>query len=786
MKDETPNSPDSPPEPLRVLFIEHDKDDVDLCVDSLRRAGFDPVVRVVASKEEFLQALCHTEFDVVISDFRLPEWTGMEALDLLLQDGRDIPFILVTGWLGDESAVECIKRGVTDYVLKDRLARLPEAVRRALEEKSLREERARIEQALRLSEQRYRTLMETAPDAIFIIDKQSIIQYTNPAASRIFGYPVEELLGKPLTLLMPASHRDLHLHGMWRYLETRKKQMRWDCIEFPGLHRDGREIPLEISVGEFLHNGRHVFTGIVRDISERFQAEAERMRLITAIEQTTEGVLITDMRGAIQYVNPAFVKMTGYSREEVVGQNPRLLQSGIHDTPFYEQLWKTVLAGKTWHGEIVNRRKDGTLYTEEMSITPVRDAGGQVTHFIAIKQDITQRRTLEQQLRQAQKFEAIGQLIGGIAHDFNNVIGAILGWAEMGLDEVPPDSRAHSYFKKTRAQADRAAALIRQLLAFARRQILEPRNLSINHSVADLTSMLESVLGKDIEIKSVLAPDLAIVRADPTQIEQVLLNLCINARDAMPGGGRLVIETENVDIDDEYCRLHPYSRPGRYVRLTVSDSGTGMDAATLEHIFEPFFTTKEPGRGTGLGLATAFGIVKQHGGFLHVYSELGHGSVFHIYFPAVEAKPDLVSKPEEEAARGGSETILLAENHEGLRETARSTLEKLGYRVLPVPEGAAAVDLFRSQPDTIDLALLDVVMPHLNGPEAYALMEVLRPGLPVVFTSGYTAETPAFTEAQKRGLPILPKPYSPSQLARKVREALDRRLAPTPSSRRHR
>jgi len=526
-----PNSPPAPSQPLRVLLVEHDTADIELCRDVLKRAGFTLDLRVAATAEQFAACLGDADFDVVLADYRLPEWNGMEALELLHKQSRDIPFILVTGTLGDESAVECIKQGATDYVLKDRLARLPEAVRSALHEKALRVE----------------------------------------------------------------------------------------------------------------------------------------------------------------------------------------------------------------------------------------------------------RRALEQQLRQAQKYEAIGQLVGGIAHDFNNVIGAILGWAEMGMDEVPPDSRAHSYFKKTRAQADRAAALIRQLLAFARRQILEPRNLSLHQSVADLTSMLESLLDKNIEVKTVLAPDLAIVRADPTQIEQILLNLCINARDAMPGGGRLVIETENVDIDDEYCRLHPYSRPGRYARLTVSDTGTGMDAATLEHIFEPFFTTKEPGRGTGLGLATAFGIVKQHGGFLHVYSELGHGSVFHIYLPAVEAKPDLISKPEEEAARGGSETILLAEDHEGLRETARSTLEKLGYRVLPVPDGAAAVDLFRRQPDRIDLALLDVVMPHLNGPEAYALMEVVRPGLPVLFTSGYTSETPVFTEAQKRGLPILPKPYSPSQLARKVREALDRHLVPVPS-----
>ena len=349
------------------------------------------------------------------------------------------------------------------------------------------------------------------------------------------------------------------------------------------------------------------------------------------------------------------------------------------------------------------------------------------------------------------------------------------------MEQASPESREYGYFKKTRAQADRAAALIRQLLAFARRQILEPRNININSSVADLLSMLETILGRNIEVKTVMAPDLGVVCADPTQIEQVLLNLCINARDAMPRGGRLVIETENVNIDTEYCRLHPFTFPGNYVRVTVSDTGIGMDAATLEHIFEPFFTTKEPGRGTGLGLATAFGIVKQHGGFLNVYSEPGQGSVFRVCFPAVQVKADVVSKLEEEAVRGGTETILLAEDHEGVLETACSALKSLGYRVLPVPDGGAALDLFRRQAGAIDLVLLDVVMPHLNGPEAYALMEVLRPGLPVVFTSGYTAETPAFTDVVKRGIPILPKPYSSSQLARKVREALDRRLAPVSS-----
>lgn len=659
-----PPTPHNPPEgpllPLRVLLIEHDAGDIELCRQTLRRAGFDPAIRVVSQKEDLPAALRENEFDVVLSDFRMPEWSGMEALEFLQKQGSDIPFLLVSGSLGDESAVQCIKKGVTDYILKDRIARLPEAVRSALREKTLRAERAHATAELRASEERYRTVAETATDAIFIMDEQSLILYANSAATRIFGWPVGELLGKELTLLMPEALREAHRRGLRRYLETGQRHVHWECIEFPGLHRDDREIPLEISYGEFLQNGRHVFTGIVRDISER--------------------------------------------------------------------------------------------------------------------------RTLERQLRQAQKFEAIGQLVGGIAHDFNNVIGAILGWAEMGMEETSVGTRPHSYFEKTRAQADRAAALIRQLLAFARRQVLEPRNLSLNQSVGEVMTMLDSLLGKNIEVKSVLASNLAVIRADPTQIEQILLNLCLNARDAMPSGGRLVIETDNTEIDDHYCRLHPYTRAGRYVRLTVSDTGTGMDAATLERIFEPFFTTKEAGRGTGLGLATAFGIVKQHGGFLNVYSELGHGTVFRLYFPIVEAPTEQTSKPTEETLHGGPETILIAEDHEGVRESACCTLERLGYHVVPVPDGAAALDLFRREPDRFDLVLLDVVMPHLNGPEVYALMEVLRPGLPVLFTSGYTAETQTFADVNRRGLPILAKPYSSSQLARKVRDTLDRRFAPAATS----
>src|SRR5713226_2374108 len=315
--------------------------------------------------------------------------------------------------------------------------------------------------------------------------------------------------------------------------------------------------------------------------------------------------------------------MTRYARVEAVGQSVGILKSGKQDDEFYRGLWDTILAGRTWFGEMINRRKDGSSYAQESNITPVRNDAGAITHFIAIQQDVTERRALEEQLRQGQKFEAIGQLAGGIAHDFNNVIGAILGWAELGQDETQQGSTPHGYFRKIADQSNRAAALIRQLLTFARRQAVEPTGIQLNEIIPDLINLLDNVLGKDIELKTVLAPDLRMVRASPPQIEQVLMNLCVNARDAMLQGGRLVIATANAELGPEACRRFPEARPGSYVSLSVSDTGVGIDASIREHIFEPFFTTKEVGKGTGLGLATVYGIVKQHGGVVVVESELG-------------------------------------------------------------------------------------------------------------------------------------------------------------------
>ncbi len=387
-----------------------------------------------------------------------------------------------------------------------------------------------------------------------------------------------------------------------------------------------------------------------------------------------------------------------------------------------------------------------------------------------------ERKRLEGRVQQLQKYEAIGRLVGGIAHDFNNMIGAILGWAEMGSGETEPATRLHGRFQKIREQSLRAGKLTAQLLAFAGGQILQPRKVNLNALVQEEMSLLSRIIGADIEVQILVAPDLRVTLADPSQLEQVLMNLCLNARDAMAGGGQLTIETQNVELGTEFCREHAFDRPGSYVLLSVSDTGMGMDTATIEHIFEPFFTTKEMGKGTGLGLATVYGIVKQHGGFIQASSEAGKGASFRVYLPAANGDHEPRAIEREDQPLRGRETILLAEDHDGLRETAQEMLQALGYRVLVAPDGGIALELFKANSKQIDLIVMDVVMPSMSGPEAYLEMAALRPGVRVIFTTGYTPKARALVSMIEKGAVILQKPYSLTSLSQMVRGALEVQL----------
>jgi two-component system, cell cycle sensor histidine kinase and response regulator CckA len=679
--------------------------------------------------------------------------------------------------------VECIKQGVTDYVVKTHLSRLPIVVSRALEEKTLRDARSFMIEALRQSESNSLFLFAHNPLPMWVFDMQSLkFLQINDAARHHYGYEQIEFMHMTVSNLHPDEE-------IPRLLATFQSNPDGEKTAGPWHHRlkDGSLIDVDILLHTMVYSGRPAGLVVAQDITERKRAEEEKQKFFTLVENSRDFISVADLRCNVQYINQWGRSLLGMS-----GTDP-VRGTHTHDYVAEEDLalmrdtvFPAILSTGQWRGELRLRdHQTGQAIPTDFVGFLLRDSQTDEARFVAtVSRDIRERRVLEQQLRNAQKFEAIGQLAGGIAHDFNNVIGAILGWAELGEEQAASsDARLVKYFKKIHLQCERVGALVRQLLAFARRQILEPRNISLNQAVQDVLNLLDKVIGKDIELKTALAQDLALVRADPTQIEQVLMNLCLNSRDAMPKGGCISIETANAEFSDEDCRGKVEFQPGRFVRISVSDTGMGMDAAVRDHIFEPFFTTKETGKGTGLGLATVYGIVKQHCGFILVESEPGRGCTFNIFFPhSGDATPAEKWPPpaSNQPIRGGTETILIADDHEGVREMAHAALELLGYRVLLAHDGEEALSIFSAQRDSIALVLLDVIMPRRNGLETYAAIAALKPGIPVVFVTGYSKETVVLAEMIERGITVLHKPYSPGALSRQVRDTLDRAAAISP------
>ncbi len=516
--------------------------------------------------------------------------------------------------------------------------------------------------------------------------------------------------------------------------------------------------------------------GTSEDITEEKRLEDERARLVTAIEQSDESVIITDTDGLILYVNPAFERVSGYSSAEALGRTPRILRSGAHEPGFYEHLWQTIGRGEVWHGLFINRHKDGPLFEVQTVISPVRTEEGAIINYVALQRDVTNERRLERQLRQAQKMEAIGQLAGGVAHDFNNLLQVIGGYTEMALAALPQNTAAARQLELGRSAIGRAARLVRQLLVFGRQQVGQPETIDLNNVVADMLKMLRRLIGEHIEL--VLKPGYKpqMVYADPGQIEQVIMNLCVNARDAMPDGGRVTVETSGVTLDAAFCVEHPWAQPGEYVLICVSDTGTGMPMEVQEHIFEPFYSTKEVGKGTGLGLATVYAIISQHQGAVLVDSELGKGTTFRIYLPASKDAPDAsttlsIERPDD--IPGGMETILVAEDDELVRELAVEVLTHKGYRVLAACDGIEGMDLFAQHQDEIGLVLADVVMPRASGRALCEYVVERRPRLPVIYCSGYSRDVLRGHLLDGEERPLIHKPYNRVTLLKRVRETLD-------------
>jgi PAS domain S-box-containing protein len=500
-------------------------------------------------------------------------------------------------------------------------------------------------------------------------------------------------------------------------------------------------------------------------------AQVEDRLLGNAVQSSGEMIAITDVDGRFSFVNRAFLQAYGYTEEEVLGQPADLVGSPVNPIGLREKVRAETQRGG-WVGELMTRRKDGTELPVSLRTSPIRDEAGGHLGLVAIAHDITERRTLEVRLHQAEKMEAVGRLAGGVAHDFNNLLGVIQGYGELLKRHVGARDPGREKLDQMMKASQRAAALTRQLLAFGRRQMMEPRVLRLDSLLADSEPLLRRLAGEDLDIELRKSPGLACVRADAGQIDQVLMNLVANARDSMPHGGRVVIETANVEWEEGGCP-GPFPAPaGRYVRLSVRDTGTGIDQKTLAHIFEPFFTTKETGRGTGLGLATVYGIVKQSGGYIDVKSEPGKGSTFDVYLPAVEAEPEPVKPAAPAASASGGQTILVVEDEDSLREVAREVLEQNGYRVLTASCGNEALSVSAAHPEPVRLLLADVVMPGMSGPELAARLQPQRPEMSVLFMSGYAEEVVA-QHGTIRGTRLLTKPFSVAALAESVHEVLE-------------
>ena len=512
-----------------------------------------------------------------------------------------------------------------------------------------------------------------------------------------------------------------------------------------------------------------------RELAERKRAEEHLRKLSVAVEQNPASIVITDTSGTIEYVNPHFTGLTGYTFDEAVGRNPSMLKTGETSREEYTELWETILSGGEWRGEFHNRKKNGDLYWEQALIAPIRDNSYAITHFIAIKEDITERKQLEGQLRHAQKMDAIGQLAGGIAHDFNNILTAIVGYASIMQLKLSDDSPLKKNAEQIVTTAERGASLTQGLLAFSRKQASNPVAVDLNEIINRVHQLLLRLISEDIHLEINLDHHVLPVLADSGQIEQVLMNLSTNARDAMPQGGSIVITTETVTLNTDFVIARGFGTPGRYALLTFTDSGAGMEPEIVRHVFEPFYTTKELGKGTGLGLSIVYGIIKKHSGYVLCYSTIGIGTIFQIYLPLLDSAPAEIGKRalERELDVQGESFILLAEDNETTRVLGREILEEFGYSVVEAVDGEDALEKFREQGGRISLVILDVIMPKMNGREVYDAIRGIAPDTRVLFCSGYARDVVVSQGGLEEGMNYLAKPFTPKELLMKIREVLD-------------
>jgi PAS domain S-box-containing protein len=774
----------SAPHPLRIVHLEDDLGAHELVRALLAADGIDASVEHVDEPEAYRRALTPNPPDLILSDFNLPGIDGHTALALKRELCPAVPFIFVTGALGEETAVETLRNGATDFVLKGSLARLTTSVRRAIAETLEHRERLHAEQSLRASEERFRRLTANAPDAIFRyrFEPRPGYEYISPAIEQIVGYRPEEFYADPelaSRITHPGDRDELRAIARSRIVPLRIREIRWIARDGRTVVTEQRFVPVRDELGQLV-----AVEGIARDISDRKQSEEQIHLLSEAIEQCPVGVFVTDATNRILFVNTRLQSMSGYESAEFLGRDPALLLASDNPAELNGDILQSLHSGHTWQGDITCRRKTGENYTVRATMAPVFDKDGRVRNYLSIHEDVTavrqeqeRRHQLEAQLFQAQKLETIGTLAGGIAHDFNNILTGILGFTEIASLALPEDHPAHNDLAEVRKAGMRAKDLVAQILTFARQKTAQQVPLELAGSVDDALKLVRASTPATIEIERDLHPGR--IRADPTAIHQIVLNLCTNAVHAMHGKvGRLTIRVTPFTCTELLPGTSPKLKPGSYLCLSISDTGHGMDDATLKRLFEPFFTTKKAGEGTGLGLALVRGIVNSHNGALRITSRPGAGTTFDIFLP-VSVETEQKTDPLTAIVPGNGEAIAVIDDEKSVATFVGARLEQLKYRTAVFSDPREALAAIRAEPRRFDLVVTDLTMPHLTGHDLIQTLRTEKLALPAVLMSGFCNDGLTEDGIGRLGRTILlTKPFNGDDLARAVRQALETPLLP--------
>ncbi len=762
---------------LRVLLVEDNPGDADLIMELLPAHG--PVlfeIECVARLSEALERVISNRFDIILLDLSLPDSDGLETLRAMRRHGAELPIVVLTGNNDERMALSAIQEGAQDYLVKglpDK-SQLARAIKYAVERKQ-------AEERVRTSEAKYRQLHESMMDAFCRIDLSGRIIESNGVFMNMLGYKADELYRLAFDEITPPQW-----HASESAIIDQQVLLRGysDVYEKEFLRKDGTLVTAELRMVLLKDKNGHPagMWAIIRDITGRKRAEAslksseEFIRSI--LYSVDESFVVIDRNYRIISANRAFCEQSGMSLEEVTG---RYCYNISHHMPQpCSEVYQDCACKRTFETgepavfvETITGKSGKQIHLEKKTYA-MKDESGNINSVIEIVNDITEKINLENQVRQSQKMEAIGTLAGGIAHDFNNILTAILGYGHIIKTKMGPDDPLRLYIEHMLEGADRAAHLTKDLLIFSRKQISEKKPVDLNDIISKVEKFLVRIIGEDIKCRVMLQKDPIVVHADLHQLEQVLMNLATNARDAMVKGGDLIISAEQISVDNDFVLMHGFGNTGSYALLTISDTGEGMDEKTREKIFEPFFTTKAVGKGTGLGLAVAYGIIKEHDGFINVYSEPGKGTTFKIYLPVI--KSDVCEENKvlvEEPLVHGSETILLAEDDAPTRQLISIVLKKWGYTVIEANNGKDAVKKFMENKDTINLLLFDLIMPEMNGNEANEAIKAIRSGVKAIYLSGYAPDIIRLKVLPESGVELIYKPILPNTLLKKVRSLLD-------------